>query len=119
MASIRERVSADGKKSFHVQVRLQGFPPQTKTFDTKTEAKRWAQYVETELRAGRYMPVARAQRRTVKDMLEEYRQRVLIPLKPKRVRDQGRNLTGGSRRSATTAWQTSQRSRLAVPVMSC
>ena len=71
MASIRERVSADGKKSFHVQVRLQGFPPQTKTFDTKTEAKRWAQYVETELRAGRYMPVARAQRRTVKDMLEE------------------------------------------------
>lgn len=92
MASIRERVSADGKKSFHVQVRLQGFPPQTKSFDTKTEAKRWAQYVETELRAGRYMPVARAQRRTVKDMLEEYRQRVLIPLKPKRVRDQGPQL---------------------------
>lgn len=92
MASIRERVDASGKKSFHVQIRLQGFPPQTKTFDTKTEAKRWAQYVETELRAGRYMPLARAQRRTVKDMLEEYRLRVLIPLKPKRVRDQGPQL---------------------------
>lgn len=92
MASIRERIDANGKKSYHVQVRLQGFPPQTKSFDSKTLAKQWAQHVEGELRAGRYMPHARAQKRTVKDLLEEYRTRVLIPLKPKRVRDQGPQL---------------------------
>ena len=41
MASIRERIDANGKKAFHVQIRLKGFPPQTKSFDTKTLAKQW------------------------------------------------------------------------------
>lgn len=92
MASIRERIDASGNKSYHVQVRLKGFPPQTQTFENKTIAKQWAQRVETELREGRYMPHAVAQRHTVKEMLETYRERVLIPLKPKRVRDQGPQL---------------------------
>lgn len=92
MASIRERIDSSGNKSYHVQVRLKGFPPQTQTFENKTIAKQWAQRVETELREGRYMPHAVAQRHTVKEMLETYRERVLIPLKPKRVRDQGPQL---------------------------
>ncbi|QJY33652.1 site-specific integrase [Diaphorobacter sp. JS3050] len=92
MASIRERIDASGKKKYHVQIRLKGFPPQTETFNSKTIAKQWAQRVETELREGRYMPHALAQRRTVKEMLESYRDRVLIPTKPKRVRDQGQQL---------------------------
>jgi len=92
MATIRERIDANGKKSYHVQIRLKGFPPQTQSFDSKTTAKQWAQHVETELRAGRYMPHAVAQRHTMREMLETYRDRVLIPLKPKRVRDQGQQL---------------------------
>lgn len=92
MASIRERIDASGKKKYHVQIRLKGFPPQTETFDSKTFAKQWAQRVETELREGRYMPHAVAQKRTVREMLESYRERVLIPTKPKRVRDQGQQL---------------------------
>lgn len=92
MASIRERIDSSGNKSYHVQVRLKGFPPQAQTFENKTVAKQWAQRVETELREGRYMPHAVAQRHTVKEMLETYRERVLIPLKPKRVRDQGPQL---------------------------
>ena len=47
MATIRERISSTGKKSYHVQIRVRGFPPQTHSFDTKTEAKQWAAYVET------------------------------------------------------------------------
>lgn len=92
MATIRERIDANGKKSYHVQIRLKGFPPQTQSFDSKTTAKQWAQHVETELRAGRYMPHVVAQRHTMREMLETYRDRVLIPLKPKRVRDQGQQL---------------------------
>ena len=92
MASIRERIDATGKKSYHVQIRIKGFPPQTQSFDNKTIAKQWAQRVETELREGRYMPYAVAQRRTVQEMLESYRDRVLTPLKPKRIRDQGQQL---------------------------
>jgi len=92
MATIRERIDASGKKSYHVQVRIKGFPPQTNTFPTKTLAKQWAAHVESELREGRYMPRAQAQRRTVKELLEEYRKKVLIPLKPKEVKNQGPQL---------------------------
>ncbi len=92
MATIRERVDATGKKSYHVQVRIKGLPPQTQTFETKTAAKQWAAQVETELRAGRYMPRVEAQRHTVKELLEEYRDKILVPLKPKEVRAQGPQL---------------------------
>ncbi len=92
MASIRERIDSTGKKSYHVQVRIQGFPPQTQTFDSKTLAKQWAAHVESELRTGRYMPRAEAQRHTVRELLEAYRVQVLIPLKPKEVRVQGPQL---------------------------
>lgn len=87
MASIRERIDSTGKKSYHVQIRIQGFPPQTKTFDSKTVAKQWAAYVESELRAGRYMPRAEAQRHTMRELLETYRGKVL-PRKPKEMRTQ-------------------------------
>jgi len=92
MATIRERIDANGNKSYHVQIRIKGFPPQTQSFDTKTLAKRWATDTESELRAGRYMPRVEAQRHTVREMLEKYRDEILIPLKPKEVRAQGPQL---------------------------
>jgi integrase len=92
MATIRERVDSTGKKTYHVQIRIKGLPPQTQSFDTKTVAKQWAAQVETELRAGRYLPRVEAQRHTVKELLEEYRDKILIPLKPKELRAQGPQL---------------------------
>lgn len=92
MATIRERIDSTGKKTYHVQIRIKGLPPQTKTFDTKTIAKQWAAQVETELRAGRYLPRVEAQRHTVKEFLEKYRDEVLIPTKPKELRSQGQQL---------------------------
>ncbi len=92
MATIRERIDSTGKKSYHVQIRLRGFPPQTQSFGSKTIAKQWAAQVETELREGRYLPRAQALRHTVKEMLEEYRKRVLIPLKPQELKVQGPQL---------------------------
>lgn len=92
MATIRERTDSTGKKSYHVQIRIKGFPPQTQSFDTKTIAKQWAAHVESELRAGRYMPRVEAQKHTVRELLEEYCEKVLIPLKPKQVSSQGQQL---------------------------
>lgn len=92
MATIRERIDSAGKKTYHVQIRLRGFPPQTQSFSSKTVAKQWAAQVETELREGRYLPRAQALRHTVKEMLEEYRKRVLIPLKPQELKVQGPQL---------------------------
>jgi hypothetical protein len=71
MASIRERIDSTGKKTYQVQVRIKGFPPQVETFDTKTTAKQWAAHIESELRAGRYMHRVEAQKHTVKELLEE------------------------------------------------
>lgn len=93
MAVIRERISAGGRKSYHVQIRIKGFPPQTKTFPSKTMAKDWSSMVETELKSGRYMPRMEAQRHTVADLIERYRTEILIPLKkPHMVRDQTKHL---------------------------
>lgn len=88
MASIRERIDSNGKKTYHVQIRIKGFPPQTQTFDNKTEGKHWASRIETEIRAGRYMPHAVAQRHTMRELLEDYKTKVLIPFKPKESRTQ-------------------------------
>ena len=88
MAVIRERVSATGTKSYHVQVRIKGFPPQTKTFASKTMAKQWAAMVETELKAGRYLPRVVAERHTVAELIDRYRKEVLPQKKAKFIRDQ-------------------------------
>jgi len=92
MASIRKRTDSSGTIRYHVQVRLQGFPPQTKTFDKLKEAKAWGERTEAELLDGRLMPHVIAQRHTVEEMLVDYRSRVLIPHKPKELRTQGPQL---------------------------
>lgn len=91
MASIRERTDSTGKKTYHVQVRIQGFPPQTKSFGSKKVAKQWATHVESELRSGRYLPRIEAQRHSVRELLEKYRDEIL-PRKPKSAKDQGQQL---------------------------
>jgi hypothetical protein len=35
MATIRERVNADGTRKFHVQVRMSGFPARTASLPTR------------------------------------------------------------------------------------
>ena len=93
MASIRKRISSKGKVSYHVQIRISGHPPLTQTFDKKTDAENWAKKAESEINDGRLLPQKVAQKRLMSELIEEYRTNVLIPLKPKRVRDQGPQLT--------------------------
>ena len=88
MAVIRERKSASSVKSYHVQVRIRGFPPQTQTFKSKTLAKEWAALTETDLKAGRLLPRVIAERHTVSDLLTRYRKEVLPLKKAKFIRDQ-------------------------------
>jgi integrase len=92
MASIREKLRADGSYTFHVQVRVKGTPPVTKTFDRKTDAKRWAEQTETAIRQRRYFSVFEAQRHTAAQMIERFIQDVL-PNRPKQRRDLTSHLT--------------------------
>ncbi|MBL8788444.1 MAG: site-specific integrase [Deltaproteobacteria bacterium] len=72
MATIRKRDNADGTSGFHVQIRLAGFPPVTKSFSRKTDAKLWAQKTEATMREGRYFPEREAERRTLAMLVDRY-----------------------------------------------
>ena len=52
MASIKARPLKNGKMSYRVQIRIHGARPISKTFNTKTAAKEFAQATEADLKRG-------------------------------------------------------------------
>lgn len=72
MATIQKRVSADGKSTYRVQIRLKGYAPETATFERKTDATKWANDTEANMRAGRHFGISK--RHTFKDLATEYEQ---------------------------------------------
>jgi integrase len=92
MAVIQERVTADGKVKFRALVRMRGYPPQSATFDRKTDAKKWAQDTESAIRDGRYFKNAEAKKHTFGEMIDRYVKYVL-PLKQKMAQQQKTQLT--------------------------
>ena len=82
MAYIQRRSTKDGQPRYRVQVRLRGHPVQTATFERKTDAKRWAQQVESAIREGRHFKTSEAKRHTLGDLVDRYIRDVL-PQKPK------------------------------------
>lgn len=87
MANIQRRETSDGKTKYRVQVRLRGFPPETKTFDRITDAKEWAQHVETKLREGSWKSQAEARRHTFAELADAYvaHQKALGTFDPQRA----------------------------------
>lgn len=77
MPTIRTRTNADGSIAYHVQVRLKGHPTQTATFTRLTDARRWAQRTESDIREGRHFPGTAAKRRTLAETIARYRKAVL------------------------------------------
>ena len=70
MATIQKRVSADGSTTYRVQIRLKGFAPETASFERKTDASKWAQDTEANMRAGRHFGASK--RHTFKELATEY-----------------------------------------------
>lgn len=77
MAVIQERKTNDGKIKYRALVRLKGYPPQSATFDRKTDAKKWAGKVENDIREGRHFKSMEAKKHTLADMIERYTEQVL------------------------------------------
>jgi integrase len=101
MANIQQRRARDGSVTWRVQVRLKGHPAETASFERKTDAARWAQRVEAEIRAGRHFPASEARRRTLAEMLERYRQEILPEYDLKERKDRARKLDWWSARLGT------------------
>src|SRR6266699_2037408 len=72
MASIQERKDRKGNVTYRVQIRLRQHPPQFATFERKTDAKRWAQEMESAIREGRYFGTHESQRRTLSELVDRY-----------------------------------------------
>lgn len=77
MAQIRERSRKDGSKSYLARIRLQGYPDVTATFGRLTDAKRWVQMTEVDLRSGIYLKTAEAKKHTLAQTIDRYIKDVL------------------------------------------
>lgn len=77
MATIRRR----GPHQWHAQVRRLGWPSQTKTFDTKTEAEAWAAMIESEMNRGVWLDRSEAEITTLHALLDRYEAEVMPALK--------------------------------------
>ncbi len=83
MATIRRR---DGKRgvSYDVQIRIRPYPPTNGSFKKLTDAKRWAEKTEMEMREGRYGMTSKSRTKTLSEAIERYRKYVLPKIKKSR-----------------------------------
>lgn len=72
MASIRKR----GPYQWEAQIRRRGYPPQSKTFNTKAEADAWAKMIESEMSRGVWVSRGEAESTTLYEALIRYGEEV-------------------------------------------
>ncbi|HLD74808.1 MAG TPA: hypothetical protein VJB34_07915 [Bdellovibrionota bacterium] len=72
MGHIRERNLKDGGIRYQAEVRMKGHRTHTATFDRKTDAKRWIQKTESDIRCGRHQLYIEAKRHTFKEAVDRY-----------------------------------------------
>lgn len=73
MATIRKK----GDYQWHVQVRKKGYPTQTRTFTTRTDAERWGRETEVSIERGLFFDRARSERTTISELISRYRDEIL------------------------------------------
>lgn len=73
MGTIRKR----GAYSYQVQVRRRGYPTQTRTFETKSAAEKWARDVEREYDQGIYTDRKEAEKNTLYMVLDRYKKEIV------------------------------------------
>ena len=91
MASIVKRTAQDGSVSYRVQVRIKGFPSQSATFARLTDAKRWEQETEVDIRSGKYFKGIEAKKHSFAEMIDRYLAEIM-PLKPQCIPAQKKQL---------------------------
>lgn len=72
MAAIQERKTASGEARYRVLVRVKGRPALTATFRRKTDARRWAQQTEADVRRGKYFADSEARDHTFAELVDHY-----------------------------------------------
>jgi hypothetical protein len=105
MATIQKRKNKNNTFSYRVMIRQSdGFPPSSKTFPSRQEAKEWAQQEEARRRQGRYFPEAKA-KHTLAELINRYIA-IILPTKPKDARNAQRQLIWWKTKLGNYALQT-------------
>lgn len=73
MPTIRKK----GDRQWHVQIRKSGYPVQTKTFTTRSDAEKWATIIESEMERGVFVSRTEAEATLVSEVIDRYRREVL------------------------------------------
>lgn len=73
MPTIRKK----GDRQWHVQIRKSGYPVQTKTFTTRSDADKWATIIESEMERGVFVSRTEAEATPLSDVIDRYRREVL------------------------------------------
>ena len=72
MASIARR----GNLQWRARIRIKGYPVQTRTFETKTDAEAWAKITESEMVRGVFISQKEAENTTLAEALERYEREI-------------------------------------------
>ncbi|CAD6873311.1 site-specific integrase [Methylomonas fluvii] len=80
MATFEKR----GDYQWRAKVRIKGFPSQSKTFDTKSDAESWAKVVESEMVRGVWVSHSEAEKTTLRELLRRYQDEILPTKKSQR-----------------------------------
>lgn len=92
MATIQNRPQKNGTIRYRVMIRQSdGFPPVSKTFPRKEEAKHWAQLEEARRRQGHSSPDHMNGKKTLAELIDRYIT-IILPTKPKDARNMKRHL---------------------------
>jgi len=75
MARIRKRDGKNGVR-YQAEVRREGHS-RTATFRTKSEAQKWSKKIEVAIDQGKHLPPAESKRKTVRQLLERYKENVI------------------------------------------
>lgn len=88
MATIRKRIGASGKVSWHVQIRRAGWPPVTETLPSRRQAEEWMRQTELELDKGTYVDPSLARKTPLSALIETY----LVEITDKRPSEDSRKV---------------------------
>ena len=73
MSGIYKRVSEKtGRISYRAQVRVKGYPSQSKTFERLTDAKEWSKRTEAAIKERRHFKTAEAEKHTLSELIQRY-----------------------------------------------
>lgn len=92
MAYIEKRKQKNGKVSYRARVRQAGSPDISQSFATRSEAIKWSQRMEAEVRAGRYFGREEDKEKTFAEFIDRYIEKEL-PKNPNGYKKQKMMLT--------------------------